>query len=269
MLSSIIRNSKVLSTEEQAELGARMATDKRARDTMIEGQIKLCQKLAIVYGYDRTNREDLFQEGLAGVIEAADRFDPARNVKFSTYAQWWARAFVLARAIADYSLVKIGTTQAQRKLFFRLHRETSKLLAERGDAAPDAIADRCKVRERDVLQMIERMASPERSLDAPVLDASAHGNGRTLYDALASDCPTPEEYTSSKLDGAWMLGIMAEFEQTLNPREAVVFNRRIANPEPDTLDVIGQMLGGVSRQRIQQIEVSLRARIAEMAHDRI
>lgn len=267
MLSSIIKNSRVLSTEEQAELGARMATDRRARDTMIEGQIKLCQKLAIVYGYDRTNREDLFQEGLAGVIEAANRFDPARGVKFSTYAQWWARAFVLARAIADYSLVKVGTTQAQRKLFFRLHRETGKLIAERGDAAPDAIAERCKVREKDVIQMIERMAAPERSMDVAV--ALDSGNGRTLHDMLPSNDPNPEQYTSAKIDGAWVLGIMAEFEETLNPRESVVFNRRIANPEPDTLDAIGQTLGGISRQRVQQIEVNLLARIVEMAKDRI
>lgn len=243
----------------QADLAIKAKGDKLAKDQLIRANMKLVATIANKY---HKNDDDLLGEGYIGLCEAVDTFDPARGCMFSTHAAWSIKGRVLAYLIRSHSIVRIGTTQAQRKLFFRLRREQAKLAKEGGSTKDTVeIAKRLEVSVEEVEEMNHRLSTPVKSLDS-TLDLD-EGQSAPMVERTASPDPTPEACIEEKLDTGWVQARMVEFEQTLNQTEMTVWNKRIAS-EDCTGDDVGKLLG-VTRQRIAQIEKSIRERFVLFA----
>jgi RNA polymerase sigma-32 factor len=234
--------------------------------SLVTENVGLAHKIALAYHADA----DGHAAALLGLCEAADRFDPARGVKFSTYATWWVRCKVLKHKVDNERLVKIANSDYDRKLYFRLRREQADLAAQGLDAGVEVISERLDVPEIATKRMIGRLASPEVSLDR-AYDMS-DGQGRTLHDCLPSTDPTPDVLTEDKHDQDQMIKTMIEFEQGLDAIDLVIWNYRIASEDPLTLDATAQKVSEIkpmTRQAIYLREIKIRARFEVFAKDRI
>jgi RNA polymerase sigma-32 factor len=201
---------------------------------------------------------DLIQEGNVGLMQAIKKFDPTKNVRFHAYAAWWVRAYILRYLLNTYRLVKIGTTQDQRKLFYNLRKEKAKL--ERQGFVPDAklLADRLKVSERDVIEMDQRLGSWELSLDQPLTQET----DGTLLDILPSqEAPADEQIASFELRLLFRKKL-AEFSKTLNERDEDILRNRILSETPLTLEDMGQKYG-ITKERTRQLEARLIDRLRD------
>jgi RNA polymerase sigma-32 factor len=246
----------LLSREEEKELAWRYFKDPEhnvdAAYRLVTANLRLVVKIAHQYRRAAFSLLDLVQEGNIGLMQAVKKFDPGRNIKLSTYAAWWIRAYILRFIMDNFRMVKIGTTEAQRKLFFNLRKEQEKLLQRGIEAAPKLLAERLKVSEQDVVEMQGRMGQEEVSLDVPVgeetrathLDRLASG-GQGADDALADQ----------ELSQAFHEKLQA-FGKTLEGKERVVFEKRLVSEEPLTLQQIGDEFG-LTRERVRQIEAQL------------
>src|SRR5690349_21670202 len=165
-----IRRHPYLSKEEELRLFEEYRTygSRDAAVKLIMANLRVSVAIAAEYLHTGADHMDLIQEGNVGLMQAIKKFDPSKNVRFHAYAAWWSRAYILRYLLNTYRLVKIGTTQDQRKLFYNLKKEKSKL--EREGFAPDTklLADRLNVRERDVIEMDQRLGNWELSLDQPI-----------------------------------------------------------------------------------------------------
>src|SRR2546426_6328407 len=192
-------------------------------------------------------------------MHAVRKYDPFRGVKLSSYAAWWIRADILRYLMDNWRMVKLGTTQAQRKLFFNLRKEQEKLLAQGFEAAPRLLAERLDVSEQDVREMDQRLANDEFSIDAPVL--GSHDEPRQTHgDRLVqSGAPVDEQLADQELRRIFKEKL-TEFGKTLTAeKDQFLFENRIAPPadqEPMTLQQIGDFWG-VTRERARQLEARL------------
>ncbi|MGH8325012.1 MAG: sigma-70 family RNA polymerase sigma factor, partial [Steroidobacteraceae bacterium] len=196
-------------------------------------------------------------------MEAVKNFDPYRGIRFPSYAVWWVRAYIYRYLINNWRLVKIGTTQAQRKLFFNLRKETERLEAEGFAPQPKLIAQRMGVKESEVREMQERMGQNEVSLDQPV----SPGDETSLIDVLPDGDPNPEERAARAEWRAFAREQVEEFAATLSGKEREIFAARLLTEEPPTLQEVGARFG-VSRERVRQIEARLKARLREFIQSR-
>ena len=202
--------------------------------------------------YWMQNFMDLVQEGNVGLVQATKKFDPYRGVKFSYYAAYWIRAYILKFIMDNWRLVKIGTTQAQRKLFFSLNKE-KKLLEAQG-FRPDVklLAERLNVKESEVVEMSQRMDNWDVSLEAPVRSDSE--------DEQKSFLPSGGPGIEDKVAGRQMrerLGkVLAAVDDRLNDKERMILQTRLLTDEPKTLQTIADEFG-ISRERVRQIEANL------------
>lgn len=198
---------------------------------------------------------DLIQEGHVGLLEAAARFEPEREVRFSTYATWWIRASIQDYILRNWSIVRGGTSSAQKALFFNLRRLRAKL--SQGDeiltdsAIHQEIATALGVQVKDVAVMDARLSGSDTSLNAPVMDGEAGSSDR--MDFLRSDEPLPDEQVSQIIDderrSAWLHSALGE----LNARELKIIRERRLAEEGATLESLGSALG-ISKERVRQIE---------------
>jgi RNA polymerase sigma-32 factor len=203
---------------------------------------------------------DLIQEGNVGLMQAIKKFDPTKNVRFHAYAAWWVRAYILRYLLNTYRLVKVGTTQDQRKLFYNLRKEKAKL--EREGFAPDTklLADRLHVSERDVVEMGQRMGSWEVSLDQPL--TQDNNDGGTLLDILpAQEVPADEQLASLQLRQLFRKKL-AEFSRTLPERDEDILRNRILSETPVTLEDLGRKYG-ITKERTRQLEARLIDRLRD------
>lgn len=198
---------------------------------------------------------DLIQEGNLGLMHAAARFEPSREVRFSTYAAWWIRSQMQDFILRNWSIVRTGTTAAQKSLFFNLRRLRARI-DETGSGKLDGeqttkIAKVLDVRESEVREMAARMSGPDQSLNATVAENSED----ELVDFLADTRPNPEQVTAGLHDGRVRLKWLTDSLAELSPRERVVIDRRRLqeDDEGDTLEALGRELG-VSKERVRQIE---------------
>jgi RNA polymerase sigma-32 factor len=210
----------------------------------------------IAYDYRRAykNLLDLVQEGNIGLMQAVKKYDPYKGVKLSSYAAWWIRAYILRYILNNHRLVKLGTTQAQRKLFFNLKKEKARLSAMGIDPTAERIAERLSVSVEDVEQMDRRLSDSEASLDAPV----STGEGRSIarVEALPSaGILADEQLAEGELDDMMSEKVHA-FGEGLTGKEAVIFKERLVADEPRTLQELGTEFG-VSRERVRQLEKRL------------
>ncbi|KMY65892.1 RNA polymerase sigma70 [Desulfocarbo indianensis] len=250
-----IRQYQVLSRDEQEELAKRYhdTGDTEAAAKLATSNLRLVVKIAMEHQrYWMSNLLDLIQEGNAGLLQAVKKFDPFRGIKFSYYASFWIKAYILKFIMDNWRLVRLGTTQAQRKLFYNLSKEKEKLQAMGITPGPRLLAERMGVSEQDVIDMDQRLDSWELSLDAPVRDDSNDPHQSFLPDEQPS---AEESLVEGELRQLFHEGLM-QFRETLDDKERDILDHRILSEEPLTLNELGDR-HGVSRERVRQIQVRL------------
>jgi RNA polymerase sigma-32 factor len=256
-----IRRYPLLSREEEHELAVKYAQtgDLDTARKLATANLRLVVKIAHEYRRAHRNLLDLIQEGNLGLVQAVKKYDPYRGVKLSSYAAWWIRAYMLKFILNNWRLVKIGTTQAQRKLFFNLRKEKEKLEAMGIDSGSKALAEALDVPEREVIDMERRLGSGEMSLDAPL--SREDEGGASHMDMLES---AGEGRPDVQAEGEEFRSILREkletFEKTLRGREQTIFRERLLNDAPKTLQEIGESYG-ISRERARQLEKRLTAKL--------
>ncbi len=227
---------------------------------LVTANLRLVVKLAYEYRRAYKNILDLIQEGNIGLMQAVKRYDPYRGVKLSSYAAWWIRAYILRFILNNWRLVKLGTTQAQRKLFFNLNKEKAKLAAMGIDATADVIAERLGVEEKEVVEMDRRLASAEASLDAPVGDAE--GRSVSRVDLMPSATSGPEILLERQEMDRMVHDRLQQFRGTLKGKDVVIFDKRMAAEDPLTLQELGDEFG-ISRERVRQLEARLTSKLRD------
>ena len=261
-----IRKYPVLAREEEHELALRYFEqgDKDAAYRLITSNLRLVVMVAREYQRAFQNLLDLIQEGNVGLLEAVRQFDPYRGVRLPSYAVWWIRAYIIRYVMNNFRLVKVGTTQAQRRLFFNLQKEKTRL--ERMGFKPTAamIAQNLGVKEKEVIEMDMRMGASEISADAPV---SADSDSAVI-DLLPQDSATAEDVVANREFYEIMKAKLVEFQGTLAGREYEIFTERLLAEDPLTLQELGERYG-VSRERVRQIEEVLRKRLREFLVEQI
>jgi RNA polymerase sigma-32 factor len=251
-----IRKFPMLSPEEELQLAKRWKEhgDEPAAHKLVTSHLRLVAKIAMGYrGYGLPVGE-LISEGNVGMMQAVKRFDPDRGFRLATYAMWWIRAAIQEYILHSWSLVKMGTTAAQKKLFFNLRRLKGQMAAlEDGDLRPEhveKIARVLAVPEQDVVSMNRRLASPDHSLNAPVR-ADSEGEWQ---DWLVDEQETQESELAERQDLSNRRMLLGEALKTLNERERHILIERRLKDEPTTLEELSQQYG-ISRERVRQIEV--------------
>jgi RNA polymerase sigma-32 factor len=260
-LREVQRHSLLTPEEEQKLTRHYVETqDVKTAARLVTANLRLVVKLAYEYRRAYKNIMDLIQEGNIGLMQAVKRYDPYRGVKLSSYAAWWIRAYILRFILNNWRLVKLGTTQAQRKLFFNLNKEKAKLAAMGIEPTAAEIAKRLSVDENEVIDMDRRLSSGEASLDAPVGDSEGRSVARV--DLMPSSSTGPDsEFESHEMDRIVRRGL-DKFRETLSGKDVVIFNKRMFTDEPVTLQELGDEFG-VSRERVRQLEARLQTKLRE------
>jgi RNA polymerase sigma-32 factor len=255
-----VRRFPLLTREEESEVAKRYVREHDPADAyrLVTANLRLVVKIALEFARASRNVLDLIQEGNVGLMEAVKNFDPYRGIRFPSYAVWWVRAYIYRYLINNWRLVKIGTTQAQRKLFFNLRKESERLEAQGFAPQPKLLAQRIGVKESEVREMQERMAQSEVSLDAP---AGANTDA-SLVDVLPDASGNPEDEAAAIEWRNFAREQIEEFAETLTDKEREIFRSRLLTDEPITLAEVGQRFG-ISRERVRQIETRLKRRLKE------
>jgi RNA polymerase sigma-32 factor len=263
-----ISRHPVLSREEEHELAVRYREtgDVDAAYRLVASNLRLVVKIAHEYRRTVRNLLDLVQEGNVGLLEAVKQFDPYRGVRFPSYAVWWIRAYIIRYIMNNWRMVKVGTTQAQRKLFFNLSKEREKLLARGIEPTPRLLAKNLDVEVKDIEEMTARMSGEDLSLDAPM-----HGNEdesrQTRLDRVASDgASAADERIGDEQLRRIFREKLEEFSKTIrDEKERYIFDRRLLPQDgqaPLTLQEIGDRFK-LTRERARQIEAKLTARLRD------
>ena len=255
-----VQRHPLLTPEEEQKLTRHYVEtqDVKTAARLVTANLRLVVKLAYEYRRAYKNIMDLIQEGNIGLMQAVKRYDPYRGVKLSSYAAWWIRAYILRFILNNWRLVKLGTTQAQRKLFFNLNKEKAKLSAMGIEPTAAEIAKRLSVEEKEVVDMDRRLASGEASLDAPVGDLE----GRTIprVELLVSSGASPDSAFEASEMGMLVHDRLSKFRETLKGKDVIIFDKRMAAEDPLTLQELGNEFG-ISRERVRQLEARLQSKL--------
>ena len=256
-----VRRYPFLSKEEEIQLfhEYRVQGNREAAVKLILANLRVSIAIASEYAHTGADQMDLIQEGNVGLMQAIKKFDVARNVRFYAYAAWWVRAFILRYLLNSHRLVKIGTTQEQRKLFYNLRKEKAKL--ERLGFVPDAklIADRLQVRERDVVEMDQRLGGWELSLDQPI---NPEDGESTFLDLLPAQTPAIDESLAEDQLRILFRQKLGEFSKTLNEREEDILRNRLLSENPLTLEELGKKYS-ITKERSRQLEAKIIKKLRE------
>jgi RNA polymerase sigma-32 factor len=267
-----IRKFPMLTQEQELELARRWrdSQDMEAAHTLVTSHLRLVAKIAMGYrGYGLPVGE-LISEGNVGMMQAVKRFDPDRGFRLATYAMWWIRAAIQEYILHSWSLVKMGTTAAQKKLFFNLRRLKGQMQAiDDGDLKPEQVAKIARlldVPEQDVVNMNRRLAAPDHSLNAPVRQ-DAEGEWQ---DWLVDEAESQETVLAERQELTGRKRLLANALKTLSERERHIIAERRLRDNPTTLEDLSQHYN-ISRERVRQIEVrafeklqkAMKAEIAE------
>jgi len=255
-----VRLYPYLSKEEELRLfhEYRVQGNREAAVKLIMANLRVALSIASEYLHTGADHMDLIQEGNVGLMHAIKKFDPSKNVRFYAYAAWWSRAYILRYLLNNYRLVKIGTTHDQRKLFYNLKKEKAKL--EREGFAPDTklLADRLNVRERDVIEMGQRLGNWELSLDQPI----GEDHEGSLLDVLPSQqVPADEQLGENQLKTLFRAKL-AEFVKTLDERDEDILRNRILSETPLTLEDLGTKYS-ITKERTRQLEARIIKRLRD------
>jgi RNA polymerase sigma-32 factor len=256
-----LKAANVLPPEEEHRLALayRDHGDSDAAARLVRGNLRLVVKIAEEFGRSEDQMMDLIQEGNLGLLHALGKFDPDRGVKLSSYAAWWIRAYILKFVLANFRVVRLGTTLAQRKLFYKLRRERERLERDGNEVNATQLAEALDVRPTDVTEMEMRLGAPEVSLDAPV---RGDGERQSPSSTLASGDPAdrPDVLLESDEFRTRLRRCIERFGEQLSGRERQIFSERLVSEQPLTLQELGRRYG-VSRERARQLESRLKEKI--------
>jgi RNA polymerase sigma-32 factor len=258
-----VQRHPLLSPEEEHRLAVsyqKNPEDLAAARHLVTANLRLVVKIAYEYRRAYKNMMDLIQEGNIGLMQAVKKYDPYRGVKLSSYAAWWIRAYMLRFILNNWRLVKLGTTQAQRKLFFNLSKEKAKLSAMGIEPTDAEIAKRLNVAEAEVAEMDKRLARSDASLDASVGESDGRSVSRVeLMPSLGS---TPDQIAEGAELSELLQERLGEFRRTLSGKDVTIFDKRLVADEPLTLQELGDEFG-VSRERVRQLEARLTGKLRD------
>jgi RNA polymerase sigma-32 factor len=253
-----IRRFPLLGRDEEHRLAVRYKEyeDVQAAYKLVTSNLRLVVMIAREYQKAFKNLLDLIQEGNMGLMEAVKNFDPYRGVRFPSYAVWWIRAYMIRYIMNDWRMVKIGTTQAQRKLFFNLQKEKEKIESEGLTPGPKLLAQRLNVKEDEVVEMEQRLGSRDLSVDVPLGDDTE----ATMLNFLQDSKQSPEEQFADAQYRELLRQKMEQFAESLKDKELVIYRERLLTEEPVTLREIGEKYG-ISRERVRQIEERVKKKL--------
>jgi RNA polymerase sigma-32 factor len=253
--ANTVMQAPVLEKEHEFELARRWREDKdeAALHELIEAYARFVLRIAWKFKGYGLPVGDLVQEGNIGLMEAAQRFDPSHDARFSTYASWWIMAAIQDHILRNTSIVRVATTPAQRRLFFNLRKVRARLATGPDGSLTDEdrerVADRLQVKPADVVRMEAHLGGPDNSLNA----SFGEEDDLEFQDLLEDDGPNPEDITAWQHDGAVRSAWLEDALDTLGDRERQIIVRRFLSEDKDTLAEIGERFG-VSKERIRQIE---------------
>lgn len=262
-----IKKYPLLSREEEIELAKRYREkgDIQAAYKLVTSNLRLVVKIAMEFQkYWMQNLLDLIQEGNVGLMQAVKKFDPYRGYKFSYYASFWIKAYIIKFIMDNWNLVKIGTTQAQRKLFFNLRKEKERLERQGIEATPALLSKKLHVKESEIIEMDQRLSGSEVSLDAPLSSDSED----THIAFLSDNIPLVDDQMADQEARAILHEKLMNFRKHLKGKEAVIFDTRLIADEPLTLQEIGDQFG-ISRERVRQIENRLKQKLKAYLEEEI
>jgi RNA polymerase sigma-32 factor len=256
-----------ISREEEHGLAVRWTEegDVDAARRLVLSNLRLVVKIAMEYRRAWTNVLDLIQEGNVGLMEAVKRFDPYQGVKLSSYAVYWIRAYILKYILDNFRMVRLGTTRAQRKLFFRLNKERRRLEGQGFEVTPPLLAERLDVTEADVVEMQQRLSVGDLSMDAPVSDDQG---AASFGDMLASRRESAEDRVADEELRQVFLKKVKEFAAGLDARERRIVEERILAEDQRTLQDLGEEFG-ISRERVRQLEARIVGRLREFLKENL
>jgi RNA polymerase sigma-32 factor len=254
-----IRQFPLLSRQEERDLAVRYQEkdDRDAGYRLVTANLRLVVKIAMDFQrHWMQNLMDLIQEGNVGLLHAVRKFDPYKGYKLSYYASFWIKAYIIKFIMDNWKLVKIGTTQGQRKLFFNLRKEKERLEAQGFEASSKLLSERLEVKESEVIEMSQRLNSSDVSLDAPLKEDSED----THKAFLTSDDPMIDDQVADHQAREILHNKLMTFRQQIHGKEAVIFDRRLLSEDPLTLQEIGDLFE-ISRERVRQIESRLKGKL--------
>jgi RNA polymerase sigma-32 factor len=261
----------LLEADHEQDLARRWrdGADERALHELTTAYMRLVVRMAARFRHYGLPMSELIQEGNVGLMQAAARFDPERQVRFSTYAAWWIRSAIQDFVLRNWSIVRTGTTAAQKSLFFNLRRLRARI-SDLGDAAmaPEAldyVSHTLGVEVRDIEAMAARMAAPDRSLNAPLGEEEGVGEWQDL---LADESDGPDLAVMQSHDGAARARLVRDALEDLSERERIVIRERKLEDEAVTLEALGRRLG-VSKERVRQIECGALAKLKRALEARV
>jgi RNA polymerase sigma-32 factor len=249
-----ISTHPVMTREEEHEIALRVRTDgdKEAGQMLVLANLRLVVKIA--HEYHNHDLLDLIQEGNVGLVRAVKKYDPDKGTRFSTYASFWIRAYILKYLMDSWSLVKIGTKDTQRKLFYRLGREKEKLERSGIDPSAEVLAENLEVRTKDIEDMEQRLYRGDVSLEEP-----QHGDGDPLMETIGSG-EDVEERVIAKDQTEMFRKKLEDFKKLLSEKECFILDNRIMAEDPLTLRQIAERFSR-SRESIRQIEANISRRL--------
>lgn len=255
-----------LSREEEHELAVRMREDEDmdAARRLVLANLRLVVKIAMEYRRAWTQALDLIQEGNVGLLKAVTKFDPEKGIKFSYYAAFWVKAYILKYIMDNWRMVKVGTTQTQRKLFYNLNKERQRLQAMGFDPTTETLSKSLGVSESEIVEMDQRLSKNDMSLNTPLGEDS----DATKMDFLPSLGPGVEDTIASDQIVDLLLENVKAIRPTLNEKELAILDDRLLSEDPITLREIGEHFG-VTRERVRQIEARLLVKIREHMTDKV
>ncbi len=263
-----IRTYPLLTMDEEQDLARRFRDngERNAADTLVSSHLRLAAKIAMGYRGYGLPIEELISEANVGLMQAINRFDPDRGFRLATYAMWWIRAAIQEYILQSWSLVRLGTTAQQKKLFFNLRRLKGELRAfEEGDLSPenvDTIATRLRVPEADVVTMNRRLSGPDQSLNTPLRE---DGDGE-WQDWLVDAEESQETHLASTEERSFRRSLLTGAMDDLTQRERDIVIERRLTENPLTLERLAKRYG-ISRERVRQIEAGAVSKLTRSVRD--
>jgi RNA polymerase sigma-32 factor len=266
---SEVRRYPLLDPEEERKYAVAFQEhgDRQSAERLVTANLRLVIKIAFQYHRQWANVLDLIQEGNVGLVEALKRYDPYREIRFSSYAQYWIRAMILRFLLDNFRLVRLGSTRAGRKLFFQLQKERDRLLQEGVVASPKLLAERLGVAESEVNAVDQHMRAPALSLHGP---AGEDEGGRTLAEVVPEKGTIDPETSAGNSElGSIVKEKLDAFALTLqDARERQIWDRRMVATDPVSLSELGDEFG-VSKERIRQVEARIKKRLKEYLQEQL
>ncbi len=262
-----INRFPLLSVDEEQVLARRFrdSGDTRAAHRLVTANLRFVVKVSYEYRSYGFRMADLIQEGNIGLMKAVQKFDPDKGIRLISYAVWWIRAYIQNYILKSWSLVKLGTTQAQRKLFFSLARTKRELDKDSVEHGADSdghdahkVAHKLRVKPGEVREMEQRMDGRDLSLDAPLGDDSAHSH----VDFVASPGPSQDDELSGAQEQRMVSGRVVDALARLDVRERYIIEQRVMSDRPLTLKELGEHFG-FSRERARQLEIRAKEKLKQ------